>query len=207
LGLACALAGCAEPAPRGASGSYDAFTQRLIQLQADQNGDGRIDQWSYLDGPRIIRGEADTDADGRIDRWEYFDEKSQLTQVGTSSQNDGIEDTWTLTAATDGEGRIDRSRSRDRRIDRHEYYRNAVMVRTEEDTNGDGRIDRWDRYEGTVRRQIEFDTTFAAGRANRRVVYDEGGRFVRVEADPELDGSFVTVINASPEEVRGGKKQ
>ena len=80
------------------------------------------------------------------------------------------------------------------------------MVRSEEDTNGDGQLDRWDRYDGPIRRQTDFDTTLAAGRPNRRVLYDEAGRFLRVEADPELDGSFVPLSDPSPEEVRGGKR-
>src|SRR5690242_2927807 len=47
--------------------SYDPFTRQLIQLSADQNGDGRIDQITYLDGNRPLRGEGDADGDGRID--------------------------------------------------------------------------------------------------------------------------------------------
>lgn len=200
-------AACAPPAARDASGSYDLFTGRLIQLQADQNGDGRADQWSYLDGTRVIRGEADTDGDGRVDRWEYFDDRSQLVRVGTSSANDGIEDTWTWTSAANEEGRVDHARGRDRHLDLHEYYRGELLIRTEEDTNHDGRIDRWDRYEGPVRRQVEFDTTLTAGRPNRRVLFDAQGRFVRVEGDPELDGTFVTVSDAVPDDIRKGQQR
>ena len=198
--------GCAPDDRRSASASYDPFTSQLIQLNADQNGDGRVDQWTFLNGNRPLRGEADTDGDGRIDRWEYFDERAALTRVGSSSLNDGVEDTWTWVSATGGESRIDRARRRDRQIDRREFYRGAVLVRAEEDTNGDGRTDRWDRYEGTILRQAEFDTTRANGRANRRLVYDATGRFLRVEADPELDGSFVTLIGAVPPDAGEGKK-
>ncbi|MFA5909869.1 MAG: hypothetical protein WC815_13905 [Vicinamibacterales bacterium] len=187
--------------------SYDNYTRQLVQLTADQNGDGRIDQWAFFDGNRPLRGEADADADGRIDRWEYFDERSALTRVGTSSMNDGIEDTWTWVSAVAGESRVDHSRRRDRQIDRREYFRDGVMVRAEEDTNADGRPDRWDRYEGTVLRLAEFDTTFSSGRANRRLVYDASGRFLRVEADPELDGSFVVVTGAGPSDVKSGGKR
>lgn len=187
--------------------SYDNFTRQLVQLGADQNGDGRIDQWVFLDGNRPLRGEADTDADGRIDRWEYFDERSALTRVGTSSMNDGIEDTWTWVTAVEGETRVDRSRHRDRQIDRREYFRDGVLVRAEEDTNADGRSDRWDRYEGTVLRQAEFDTTFASGRANRRLVYDASGRFLRVEADVDLDGTFEVLTGAVPPDAKSGGKR
>ena len=50
--------------------AYDDFSGRLIQLSADQDGDGRIDQLTYLDGNRVLRGEADTDGDGRSDKRE-----------------------------------------------------------------------------------------------------------------------------------------
>jgi hypothetical protein len=198
------LMGCTAPDPRRTSASYDLFTQKLVQIEADRDGDGRIDQWSYLDGNRPLRGEADTDGDGRIDRWEYFDETAALQKVGTSSANDGIEDTWTWTVVTGGEGRIDHARKRDRHVDRSEYFNGTTLVRAEEDTNGDGKVDRWDRYENAILRQAEFDTTLAAGRPNRRILYDASGRFVRVEGDPEFDGTFVTMHGLTPEDVRRG---
>ena len=170
---------------RRAVPSYDEFTGRLLRLSADQNGDGRIDQWTYLDGTRPIRGEADADADGRIDRWEYFDTRSTLVLIGTSSRNDGVEDTWTSAVPVpDGETHVARSRQRDRRIDRHEYFRGGALARVEEDTNHDGAIDKWERYDGAVLREVAFDTTFKNGRPDRRLVYDAEGRFVKVEKGP-----------------------
>lgn len=183
---------CGEPgARRRVVPSYDNFTGRLVQLSADQNGDGRLDQWTYLDGNRPMRGEADANADGRIDRWEYFNAESALVMVGTSSLDDGTEDTWTDTVpAANGEMHVARSRRRDRQHDRHEYFRGTVLVRAEEDTNADGRIDRWDRYEGPVLREAAFDTTLSGRSPDRRVLYDERGRFEHVEADPDGDGRF-----------------
>src|SRR5687767_5527121 len=120
----------AESDSRRAVPNYDDFSGRLVQLNADQNGDGCIDQWTYLDGNRPLRGEADTDNDGRVDRWEYFDERAALTLIGSSSLGDGVEDTWTRPSATaDGEMQVTRSRMRDRRPDRHEYFRGDVLVR------------------------------------------------------------------------------
>ena len=133
------LGGCAtEPQLRRAVPSYDDFSGRLMQLTADQDGDGRTDQWTYLDGTRAIRGEADTDGDGRIDRWEYFDAASALTRVGTSSRGDGVEDTWTYpTPAKDGESIVATSRNRDRVFGHREFFRGQVLVRIEDDTNTD----------------------------------------------------------------------
>lgn len=192
------LAACeAEQSQRRAVPSYEDFSGKLIQLTADQNGDGRTDQWTYLDGTRPIRGEADTDGDGRIDRWEYFDVASALTRVGTASRGDGIEDTWSFPAPSkDGESIVATSRRRDRVFDHREYFRGEALVRTEDDTNSDGRIDKWERYEGAVLREAAFDTSFARGRADRRVLYDAQGQFMYVEEDPEGDGTFARVEGA-----------
>jgi hypothetical protein len=199
-GCVALFAGCAaQPQQRRAVPSYDDFTAKLIQLNADQNGDGRIDQWTYLDGTRPVRGEADTDDDGRIDRWEYFDAAAALTMIGTSSRGDGIEDTWTYPeASADGEIQVVSSRRRDRAFDHREFYRGDALVRTEDDSNGDGRADKWERYEGAVLREAAFDTSLSRGRADRRMQYDEKGRFVLVEEDPDGDGKFVRVAGAAP---------
>ena len=172
---------CSQEPPKKVTPSYDGFTGRLIQLSADQDGDGRADQWTYLEGSRPLRGEKDADNDGRIDRWEYFGSQGELVMIGAASRNDGIEDTWTWVAPINGEGRVDQSTARDRRIDRHEYYVNNVMVRDELDTNGDGRVDRWDRYEGEILREAQFDTSFNVGRPDRRLLYDPQGRFIAAE--------------------------
>ena len=199
VGFLALAAGCVSaPQERRAVPSYDDFTGRLIQLNADQNGDGRIDQWTYLNGTQPVRGEADTDGDGRIDRWEYFDSTAMLTLIGTSSRGDGIEDTWTYPLpAANGETRIVMSRNRDRAFDHREFYRGDALVRTEDDTNRDGRIDKWQRYDGAVLREAAFDTSLATGRADRRVQYDAKGRFVLVEEDRDGDGKFVGVDNAA----------
>ena len=197
--LAALASACTEGGNRIIEPSYDPYTGRLIQLSADQDGDGRIDQWTYLDGTRPLRGEKDADADGRIDRWEYFDAQAALVTVGTSSRNDGIEDTWTWVARANGEGRVDLSTRRDRHIDRREYYLDTTLARAELDTNADGRIDRWDRYENTVLREVQFDTSFTAARADRRLLYDAQGRFTGAEADDDRDGQFERLVpGASP---------
>ena len=189
-----AAIGCAAtPDPRTAVPSYDLFTGRLIQLSADQNGDGQIDQWTYLEGNRPLRGEADTDGDGRVDRWEYFDAGAKLTYIGTSSRNDGVEDTWSWVTPANGEARLDRSRQRDRHVDRREFYRGDTLVRAEEDTNMDGRIDKWDRYDGARLIEASFDTTLTRGRPDRRLTYDATGKVTAIEEDPDGDGTFVRV--------------
>ena len=207
IGCVAFVAGCAtHPEQRRAVPSYDDFTGRLIQLSADQNGDGRIDQWTYFDATQPVRGEADTDDDGRIDRWEYFDATGALTLVGTSSRGDGVEDTWTSPVpSADGEQQVVTSRHRDGARDHREFYRGQTLLRTEDDTNSDGRIDKWERYDGAVLREAAFDTSLTRGRADRRVRYDEKGQFVSVEEDADGDGTFVRVEGAKPPAPSGVK--
>jgi len=201
-GVACAP----EASARRVVASYDEFTSRLIVLSADQNGDGRIDQWTYLNDNRPLRGEADLDADGRIDRWEYFGAQADLVKVGTSSRNDGVEDTWTWVVPLNGEGRVDIALKRDRQIDRREFFQGPTLVRAELDTNADGKSDRWDRYEGGVLREARFDTSLSGARANWRILYDGQGRFVATEADLERDGTFVPATAGGVGVVRGGRQ-
>ena len=181
-----------DAGPRRAVPSYDDFSRRLVQLSADQNGDGRIDQWTYLDGNRPLRGEADIDADGRIDRWEYFDAQAALVLVGTSSRSDGVEDTWTASGA-DGVGRnarLDcataRSAARSARVPSvasNWCAPKKTPMPTGGSTSGNA-------MRARSLREASFDTSFVRGRPDRRVVYDAKGRSV-VEADPDGDGKFV----------------
>lgn len=186
LGAHCGPAGAA----RTVTPAYDLFTSRLTQLSADLNGDGRFDQWTYMDGNRPLRGEADTDGDGRIDRWEYFGPQASLLQVGTSSLNDGIEDTWTMPPSPSGDTTIARSKRRDRSIDRREIMRQGVLVSSEEDTDSDGRTDQWHVYENGVLREVRLDTTRTRGRADRRLVYGARGELLAIEQDDDGDGRF-----------------
>lgn len=204
LAIAAAMAGCEGADFNRARASYDPFTSRLVLLSVDQNRDGQIDQWTYLDGNRPLRGEGDTDGDGRVDRWEYFDANAQLVRVGSSSRNDGVEDTWAYVQPVGGESRIDRSRARDRHIDLRQYFVKDVMVRAEEDSNGDGQFDRWDRYEGGALREAAFDTSLAAGKPDRRLLYDAQGRFLAAEQDVERDGTFVRLTGAAAAAAKAG---
>jgi hypothetical protein len=207
MAMSVGVVGCGVASDQGAvKPSYDSFTGRLVQLSADQDGDGRPEQWTYVDGNRVLRGEKDSDGDGRIDRWEYFGTKSELRMVGTSSRNDGSEDTWTWVSRIDGEGRVDLSTARDRHIDRREFYLDTTLARAELDTNTDGHVDRWDRYESAVLREVQFDTSFAGATADRRLLYDAQGRFTGAEADDDRDGRFERLAPGgsatSPGEIR-----
>jgi hypothetical protein len=188
LSAAIGLCGCLADATTVVS-SYDPLTRELLRIDVDTNRDGVIDSRTYMRGTVAYRTEVDGNGDGRIDRWEYL-ANGVLQRVGSASAGDGIEDTWAAVATVDGERRVERALHRDRRAARHEFYREEVMVRAEEDSNGDGLIDKWEVFEGGRLRSVSFDSTFAAGRADRRLVYSAEGQFDHVEADLDGDGTF-----------------
>jgi hypothetical protein len=190
----------AAPAP-----SYETSSRRLVRLDVDNDGDGFIEQRTYLNGNVPMRTEIDTDRDGRVDRWEYVDGRAQVVKVGASSANDGREDQWVYPATAEGEQRVERSTERTLRVDRREFYREGAIVRAEEDTNQDGVADKWERFDGGVLREVGFDTTHAAGRANRRFVYDAQGKYLRLEADDDGDNQFEAVQAAAGDPAVGRK--
>jgi hypothetical protein len=71
------------------------------------------------------------------------------------------------------------------------------MVRAEEDANLDGVMDKWETWADGALLVAAFDTSFATGRPDRRVVY-EGGRFAYVEADADGNGQFERLATHQP---------
>lgn len=177
---------------------YDRYTSVLVRLDWDSNGDGRIDQRTYVAGSSPQRSESDTDGDGRVDRWEYVRASGQVARVGSSSANDGIEDTWIWPEDAAGEVRVDRAQYRDGVADRREYYRADVLVRADEDANRDGHVDKWETWEGGRLRVSAFDTTFSGRPPDRRLVYDELGRLAYMETDSAGLGRFERVTPEGP---------
>jgi hypothetical protein len=127
-----------------------------------------------------------------------------LTMVGSSSANDGIEDTLTHVSPVEGVRRVEISRRRDRCFDRQELYRDADLARVIEDSNCDGRPDKWERYEGHVLREATFDTSFTEGRPDTRLTFDEKGQFVAVEVDADRVGRFVRLTGSAADAARVG---
>ena len=195
-----ATAGCfagdssRPPAPQPV---YDQQSRQLVRLDWDADGDGRIEQRTYFVGAGPARTEVDSDNDARVDRWEYVDSGAAITHVGSSSGNDGVEDTWTWPANEAGEVRIDRAQYRDRVVDRREFLRQDTLVRAEEDANRDGLVDKWETWEEGVLVLAAFDTTFSAGRPDRRLRYDRG-RFAYMETDVDGDGRFERLASNLP---------
>jgi hypothetical protein len=193
LALAVFAAGCgASPDSSPIVPRYNQTTGRLQELRYDANRDGTIDMVSFMDGARLLRIEIDRDQDGKVERWEHYGDTRQLIRVGFSPGNDGREAAWSY---ADADGRITRveiaAGDNPKAIARVEHYRDDVLVRTEEDTNGDGRHDKWSTFEDGRLAGVSFDSTFR-GVADRRLTYQPDGTVV-VEEDVDGDGRFVAV--------------
>jgi hypothetical protein len=201
-GLAVTIASAAVIACAGRSGEvnsrqqivpeYDSRTGQLTLLKYDSNGDGVVDTWSYMDGPRVVRIEIDEDEDGKIDRWEYYGAGQKLDKVGFSRFGDGKEDAWYYSRADGTLDRVEISTRRDGKVARIEHYQNGALVSAEEDSDGDGRMDKWERYDGARLASVAFDTQHRGG-PDRRLTYAADGS-VRVEAD-RGDGVFIAVTS------------
>jgi len=158
---------------------YDA-DGAIKRIDYDTDRDGRIDMRAYLVRGRTVRIEADGNGDGVVDRWEYYRTDGALDRLGTSSQSDGVEDTWVV--QTGEQMRIDISTRRDGIADRHEMHHEGTLVRAEQDTNGDGRIDQWQQFDHGKLRELLIDTTLASGEPDRRLVYAENGVLQRIDS-------------------------
>jgi hypothetical protein len=152
----------------------------IRRIDYDTDRDGRIDMRAYLLSGRTVRIEVDGNGDGVVDRWEYYRVDGGLDRLGTSSESDGVEDTWVV--QTGDQMRVDVSTHRDGIVDRRELHQGGALVRSEQDTNGDGRIDQWQRFERGRLRELLIDTTLASGEPDRRLLYADNGVLQRIES-------------------------
>lgn len=146
---------------------YDEQTGRLIQLQYDESGNGRVDTWVHLDGTRILRAESDRNEDGRIDRWEHYRPEGAVGKIAR------------IEIASGGHSRITRT----------EFFVDDVLDQIHEDTDSDGRTDKWETYRGSVLAAVAFDMQ-RRGTPDRRLVYRGDGTLERIESDVDGDGTF-----------------
>jgi hypothetical protein len=166
---------------------YDEQTHTLVRIDYDYDRDGRVDVRTFMKNGRVERLEGDADGDGRVDRWEYYGPDGQLLRVGGSTGHDGVQDSWAYRSGDDL--RLDLSTRRDGVVDRREFYRANMLVRTETDSDHDGHMDTWEEYDGGRLARVLFDDR-GLGRPTRRLTYEPGGS-VRVDVAPNGDGRFV----------------
>jgi hypothetical protein len=195
------LGACGTPAAPpnpdgGLNPAYNRETGRLELITSDRDGDGQVDTWAYMDGPRLDRVEIDRDRDGIADRLEYY----------TTSRPEDADRTLADAVIARAEevrpplavlqkyqkapsGQKPPARTPDWIVTRREVYEGGVLRHVEEDTNADGRMNRWETYEGGVLARMDLDLT-GRGTPDRRLIYvPDGAR--RIEVDPDGDGVFV----------------
>lgn len=150
---------------RGKEGvaKYDPKTGRLTKLDFDQNKNGRMDSFSYMDGTRTIRIEIDNDEDGKIDRWEHYDEHNKIERVGTSSRDDEVQDTFAYPDAKGFLARVEFDTDRDGHVDKREVF---ALKPGSQDLRSLHIV------------EYEFDQ---AGRPGRRLFYRPDGSFEKSE--------------------------
>lgn len=202
--LLCALSaivvGCSgqdEAAGRGAVARYDSRTGRLERLEFDSTRNGRTDAVGIMHGTRVERIEVDEDEDGAVDRWEFYDASRRLVKVAFSRHDNGIVDATAFYGADGSLDRIEISTRGDGYFNRVERYRGESLATVEEDTNGDRLPDKWERYrlsadgapESSRIASVAFDDRFR-GTPTRRLFYRHDGTVLRVEVDPDGDGTF-----------------
>lgn len=153
----------------------------IRRLDYDIDHDDHVDMRAYLEHGRTVRIEADGNGDGMVDRWEYYGTDGHLDRLGTSSESDGLEDTWVV--QNGDQMRVDISTRRDGVADRREFHEKGTLVRAEQDTNGDGRTDQWQRFADGKLRELLIDTSQKTGRPDRRLVYANDGSLERIDAD------------------------
>ena len=188
LGAACSRAAVEQP-----RAEYDRETGRVRRLSFDFNRNGHNDAVSIMDGTHIDHIELDFDEDGKVDRWDFYLGSPSLQYAGLSRLKDGVMDSRAFYGPAGELVRIEVSTARDGRFNRVEFYDAGTLVRSEEDTNGDGRPDKWETYRPNpdttpneppyVIASVAFDDS-GSGTPQRRLVYDENRRSVRVEHPP-----------------------
>jgi hypothetical protein len=188
LGAACSRAVVDQP-----RAEYDRETGRVRRITFDFNRNGHNDAVSIMDGTHIDHIELDFDEDGKVDRWDFYKGGPSLLYAGLSRLKDGVMDSRAFYGPAGELVRIEVSTARDGRFNRVEFYDAGTLVRSEEDTNGDGRPDKWETYRPNtdttpneppyVIASVAFDDS-GSGTPQRRLVYDENRRTVRVEHPP-----------------------
>jgi hypothetical protein len=196
------LAACSAPpsSPRDTIvAQYDPESGRLKRIEFDTTQNGRNDAVGIMDGTHVERIEVDEDEDGTVDRWEFYSVDRRLERVGFSRQHNGVMDSIAFFAMDGAMKRIEMSTRGDGHFNRTEYYEGELLARVEEDTNGDGRTDKWETYAVDAHPaagkspsivMAAFDDAFR-GTPNRRFLYSPQGTVLRVETDPDGDGTFV----------------
>jgi hypothetical protein len=190
---------------------------RLLKVEYDKNGDGKIDQIDIFDGSeKPVRVELDRDFDGTLDQVQHYskgfilkyiekDSKfsglidwrevygpdNKVARLETDENQDGKKDVFQYFSAEGHMERVEYDTSYDGKIDRWEFFGDdGALMSTNFDTNRDGNPDQWQYFKNsTLLIRVEHDTNFD-GKVNRWEYFDGHGKMERLELDKDHDGNI-----------------
>jgi len=93
----------------------------IIRVEADTNGDGKMNEWIFYKNGSPAKAEKDTKGDGKPDTFLTYDSKGTTIKSETDTNGDGKVDEWV-------------------------YYKKGAIIKAEKDTNRDGKPDTWLAY-------------------------------------------------------------
>ena len=196
-------------------GPFNAAAQGVKVIKEDTDKDGRIDRIAHLDPTgNLVKLEADRDGDGRMDTFQYY-EKGVLMRVEKDSDADGNVDEKdilekgkrTLHEKLDTLGRPvgairfdeqerplrwERDTTGDGRFDTIHHYENGALTLVTKDTTGGGKANFWQKFkdEKPVEQKADRD---GDGRLEQVVYYDQEGAVARTLNDTDKDGFMETL--------------
>ena len=166
-GHAPGLLGNPSQPPSGATVIRDG-AGRLLYVEYDADGDGRVDVWNRYEQGQLVRQEVDQNQDEVADL-RFFVENGQVVRTEIDPDFDGAFDL----AEEYQDGQLQhqvQDTNGDGSFDTHHYIENGLHSRTELDTDSDGRIDRWifyDQDENPTLIMADTDGDGAPDRQNR----------------------------------------
>ncbi|HHP7235462.1 MAG TPA: hypothetical protein ACFCUC_12590 [Desulfobacterales bacterium] len=160
------------------------------QLEADTDGDLKMDTFQYYKRGMVERIERDTDADGRID------ERDLLTDGKTTTRHSlGVNGEIVGTLTFDGEQRPlewRRDTTGDGRMDTVYHYEAGKLRIVTRDTTGDGRVNIRQRFRSEKPYEQTADWN-GDGQIDQAIRFDEQGRSVESRHDLDRDGRLETI--------------
>lgn len=161
----------------------------VIELEADTNGDRKMDTFQYYRGGVVERIERDTDTDGRIDERDLLENGKTMTRQGLNL-NGEIISTLTFDA---GRRPLEwrRDTTDDGRMDTVYQYEEGKPRLVTRDTTGDGRVNVWQRFRNEKPYEKTADLN-GDGRIDQTIRFDDQGRPVESRHDLDEDGRMET---------------
>ncbi len=162
----------------------------VVKLEADTNGDLKMDTFQYYKRGFVERIERDTDADGLVD------ERDLLTNGKTTTRHSlDVHGEIVGILTFDGEQRPlewQRDTTGDGRMDTVYQYEAGKLQLVTRDTTGDGRVNVWQRFrsEKPYEQTADFN---GDGQIDQTIRFDGQGRPVESHHDLDEDGRLETI--------------